>query len=297
VAHSNREPALGTDAETLLATLHPSLPAPGPLVAAGEGLPASGHLYRAAPVHLRPDRDRLLLFAGPAFEPRPEESTQLVDGFNEAFGADGLKLWSNGSDWLLFVDQPPGPDLPALGQVAGYYLDTVLPNEADFRRWRQLLNEIQMFLHAHPVNQQREARSEVAINGLWFWGGGATAAPSSASVGQVVGDDALSRGLAALGGKTVQGLEAGVAEGDGHTTLIWPEAEAALVAGDAPGWMAALQRFEATVAPELIKVAKSGPARINLYSGDGTRLSLGPRAHWRFWRRRHALSRQVTCGG
>lgn len=297
VAHARREPAAGVDTETLLASVHPSLPAPGPLVAAGQGLPLSGYGYRAAPVHLRPDRDRLLLFAGPEFEPLPEESTQLVDAFNHTFGADGLTLWSNGADWLLLVDEPPGPDLPALAQVAGYYLDTVLPDEVAFRRWRQLLNEMQMFLHDHPVNQQREARGEVAINGLWFWGGGPSAAPSELASDRVVGDDALSQGLATLGGTALEGVDTGLGADNGEITLIWTDAEAALVAGDAAGWMAAVERFETLIAPRLVKAAQAGSARINLYSGNSERLSLGPWAHWHFWCRRHPLSRRVTRRG
>jgi len=40
-------------------------------------------------------------------------------------------------------------------------------------KWRRLQNELQMLLHDHPVNAAREARGELAINGIWFWGAGA----------------------------------------------------------------------------------------------------------------------------
>jgi hypothetical protein len=36
--------------------------------------------------------------------------------------------------------------------------------------WLKLLNEIQMFLYQHPVNQQRELRGQPVINSLWCWG-------------------------------------------------------------------------------------------------------------------------------
>lgn len=36
-------------------------------------------------------------------------------------------------------------------------------------QWLQLSTEIQMFLHAHPINQARQQRGEIPINALWLW--------------------------------------------------------------------------------------------------------------------------------
>ena len=38
--------------------------------------------------------------------------------------------------------------------------------------WMRLQNELQMVLHAHPVNAAREDAGKPTINGVWFWGGG-----------------------------------------------------------------------------------------------------------------------------
>lgn len=45
--------------------------------------------------------------------------------------------------------------------------------------WRQALNDAQILLHAHPVNQAREAAGKPAVNSLWPWGGGGLAAPAA----------------------------------------------------------------------------------------------------------------------
>ncbi len=47
-----------------------------------------------------------------------------------------------------------------------------LPRGADGETWQRWQNEIQMLLHAHPVNAAREARGARPVTGLWFWGGG-----------------------------------------------------------------------------------------------------------------------------
>lgn len=300
VAHAGHEPASGEDTESLLAAVHTGLPAPGPLVARGQHLDIPGICYRAAPVHLRPDRDRLLLFAGEGLAPAVDDAMQLVESFNEAFGEDGLTLWSDGTDWLLFADTAPGPDLPPLGRVAGFYLDTVLPDAREARRWRQLLNAMQMFLHDHPVNGRREANGELPVNGLWFWGGGTSAAATVGAGQRVIGDDPLSRGLASLGETVAEGIEGGVGTlGDPQApvTLVWPDAEAALIGGDAEGWMSAVQHFESGIAPALVERVRAGGATLYLYAGNGERLTLGPRSRWRFWRRSRPLSTQVTRTG
>jgi hypothetical protein len=38
--------------------------------------------------------------------------------------------------------------------------------------WRHAINEAQMVLHAHPVNQARQAAGQPVVNSLWPWGGG-----------------------------------------------------------------------------------------------------------------------------
>ena len=50
--------------------------------------------------------------------------------------------------------------------------NALLPSGTDNMRWQGYFNEIQMLLYEHPLNQAREARGELAINGIWFWGGG-----------------------------------------------------------------------------------------------------------------------------
>jgi hypothetical protein len=58
------------------------------------------------------------------------------------------------------------------------------------------MNELQMLLHDHPVNQAREERGEPVINSLWFWGNGVLPESVSAPGPEICADHALARGLA-----------------------------------------------------------------------------------------------------
>jgi len=66
------------------------------------------------------------------------------------------------------------------------------------------LNEVQMLLHAHAANTERESAGEVAVNSIWLSGGGAMPAPVTitpdSDIDCVVGNSALYKGLAKRSG-------------------------------------------------------------------------------------------------
>ena len=59
-----------------------------------------------------------------------------------------------------------------LSEVAVKNINDFFPYGTEEIFWRGILNEIQMLLHEHPLNQVREERGDLALNGIWFWGGG-----------------------------------------------------------------------------------------------------------------------------
>lgn len=275
LARAKRHAVAGTSTEALIAYLYPQAPASGPLVAAGMGLTDPGHYYQAAPVHLRADRDRLLLFAGADVALNSTEAQAITSAFNGVFSTDGMQLDLTGSAGVMSAKTPPGPNLPGLFDVAGRYLDTVLPGEAAARPWRQLLNEVQMLLHDHPVNQARAERGELTVNGLWFFGGGPAIASSSSP--PLDAEHALVRGLMAMDQAPIHA--------DQLANLnIWEAGAHALMAGDIPAWLAALQSFEQTIAPKIEQQARQGAKRVTLLPGNGSAYTLSHRSHWRFWR-------------
>ena len=57
-----------------------------------------------------------------------------------------------------------------------------------------------MLLHAHPVNEAREARGELPINSLRLWGAGRARAARNSRWQSVAADDPAVRGAARLAG-------------------------------------------------------------------------------------------------
>ena len=58
--------------------------------------------------------------------------------------------------------------LSVLGKTANPYFEQT----RECLPWYRLVNEMQMFLHQHDVNQERLKIGRLPVNSLWFWGAG-----------------------------------------------------------------------------------------------------------------------------
>ncbi len=274
----------------------PGAGASGVLGAGGD--PGDAFWYCADPVHLRPDRDRLMLFGGEPVRLGDRECEQIVEAFNDLFGEDGFTLVAFGSALFLRVERPPAGSAPsphATREVSGRYLDAFLPEGEEGREWRQFLNETQMLLHGLPFNADRETNGQLSVNGLWFWGGGRL--PGTDGAGDLdacLTDDPVLAGLTRQRGARVEAAVERLSQvpaSPGEIAVHWPAADDALTGGDVEGWLAALQRFEQAWANEAESALTGGTwAEIRVYAGGdrGFRWTRGARR--RFWRRPRAFA-------
>lgn len=168
-------------------------------------------ICRADPVHMRADRDQLVLFGGDQLLIDAEERAQLEKDFNDFFGDTGLILHAASvSRWYLSSEREWRFRAHPLSEMEGQGVSDKLPYGEDAEELRRLTNEIQMFFFNHPVNQTRHASSvHFPINGLWLWGAGKKASLSLSADAQrwdgVYSDEALARGLARFTGTSDEG--------------------------------------------------------------------------------------------
>jgi hypothetical protein len=184
--------------EALEAWLAAAFGMEGPLAAGALTLlahgvqPGGGAWARADPVHLRLLREAIALVPGEALAVSAGEARELCAALNRHFS--GRLEFSDLEPLRWAVRHPqagPFDARPAL-EHAG---EALRPGGAA----DPLLNEIQMVLHEHPVNEAREARGEPAVNGLWLWGAGA-APKASGPWRSVASAEPLARGLARCAG-------------------------------------------------------------------------------------------------
>ncbi|HEU0233522.1 MAG TPA: hypothetical protein VFQ94_00115 [Gallionella sp.] len=275
-----------------------------PVSAAFDGL-GEGCWLRADPVHLRLQRDQLVLL--PDVEVSADEAGQLCATLNEYFAGQGMEFFApHLQRWYMRVDRLPDIETVPLMQVAGCNVRGLLPKGAEAGRWHRIFNEIQMLLFAHPVNEAREARGELPVNSLWLWGGG-TNVPPRKTYDCVSSDEVLAGMFAAAAGipfsswpeQWHDSLTLALSRGErgfsseGRQLLVWTGLRSALQRGDLDVWRAALQEFETGYVQPLwqaLRAGKISQLQVDILGGDRVRHLLLTRADtWAFWRRAKSL--------
>jgi len=270
--------------------------APLCLVAEAPELAGDGCWFHADPVQLHPDRDRLLLFAGPPLAILPAEAAALVAAFNAHFIDDGLYLAApRPGAWYLRVDQCPRLLTRPLHAVAGRPLDAFLPSGPDARAWNRWQNEAQMLFYQHPVNQARERLGRPPISGVWTWGGGVlprvTGGPDL-----MIADHPLAAGLARVAGGRRLGLDElsrtpsawrTPAPGPAPTRVLifWDALWWPALTGDPTAWCAALADLETLVTRLGADLAAGRLKSLTLDDGASRVFTLTAWGRHRFWRR------------
>ena len=127
---------------------------------------------RADPVHLRVMRDRIVLADSGVLGLSRPEADALAFSISAHFGAAFSPQPLHPTRWYLRFEQTPRLRTTPISIAVGCDIDPLLPQGEDAMLFRTQLNELQMLLFEHPVNQAREARGELPVNSLWLWGGG-----------------------------------------------------------------------------------------------------------------------------
>lgn len=154
----------------------------------------------ADPVRVQLSVDNVHI-TGPCDDLAPDEATSVVAALNEHLAGDDLRfIMADARHWYARCDHDALLSTTPLWRAIGPPVRGLLPAGADGARWRTLMNETQMVLHAHPVNVAREEAGRPRIGSLWWWGEGSWPRFSTPAVDIVAGGPAwLSAARAASG--------------------------------------------------------------------------------------------------
>lgn len=252
-----------------------------------------GCWLRADPVHVRLQREQVVLL--PNVTVSAEESVQFCASLNEHFAGQGMTFFApHPQRWYVRLNESPDITTVPLSQAAGHNIHGNLPTGAEARRWHQLFNEIQMLLFAHPLNEAREARGEVAVNSVWFWGNGRTSVTPQSTCDSASSDEVLVEMLAASAGIPFVQWQPAWHGGEGRQLLVWTGLRSALQQGDLAAWRSALQLFETGYAQPLWQALRQGKIKqlqVDITGGDAMQQHHLKRGDaWAFWRRTRPLA-------
>lgn len=192
---------------------------------------------------------------------------------------EDLGLCLHGTDaggLYLRLPRPPRLATIALDLADGRPPTHFLPRGEDAPTWTRLLNEMQMGLHEHPLNQARLARGQLPVNSLWPWGGGRLA-ETVPQLDAVWSDIPLACDLARALGVTLHPCPAGARD------LLASSQARSLAVLDAAQ---VEDRLEAAWLRPLLGALRLGrlrAARITWLGEEAADMMLGPLDAWRHW--------------
>ncbi len=256
-----------------------------------------GHWLCADPVHLRFHHERIVLADAGAFEVDDDEAAALIASLNAEFADVGHFHAATARRWYLRLNLAVNQKFAPISTIAGRRLDGEITDQnGPLTRW---LNEVQMYLHGHPVNERRQAAGKPAVNSLWLWGGGPLPELARPDFSTVCSDNPLATGLATACSLPVRpaanGLADLLADGDpkSHQLVVVDSLLPPVLYEDSEAWRAAWQDLEAAwfaplrdalghrvEAVTIVAPTIYGQLRWTLRGGD----------RWKFWRQSRPLS-------
>lgn len=269
-----------------------------PLLAQQAGVAVDqGYWLNATPGHLQTRRNALVLADPATLTISAAESSALAATLAEHLREEHITLHAPQPErWFLHCDVPPVMTTSGLGVVAGNDVRAFLPQGADSRRWHRILTEMQMLLHAHPVNEARESLGQTPLNTVWLWSGGTLPAAATKRFERVLTTDEIAGTLAHHAGCHIDvppsRLTPETWDGSSHfcsTALL----SAPMRQGDLQAWSAAVTALNADWFQPLLNALKSRRlSELTVLSNDhaGThRFQIRPQDLIKFWRKNKYL--------
>lgn len=244
------------------------------------GVPPSGWLAGADPVWLQAGLDKLYLHA---FSPEDLDpyvlGTLYGDLQQTLFGTADTRLEAIGGRGYLWTTAGLATSPLPAEAISGQRPDSCMPGGAGAARYLQLNGEVQLALHDHPSNQQREQAGQQPVNGLWLWGGGEAAGSDARDLPMLYANDPLLRGYWLHS-------EAHVADWPGSfASCINPERSDFVAALPAPARADGMEPV-ASVLSELQALQRERRLQvITLLFQDGHVIRVRPGDRYRIWRR------------
>jgi hypothetical protein len=236
------------------------------------GESADAYWLRADPVHLKMQRERLLLIENGLFDLSVDDAQALVSSLNQHFAAESIAFYmKHPKRWYVNVPRQPKLVTRSMSEVAGNDVDRFLPTGEDALPWHRLFNEAQMVLHASAPSARRDERGEPAVNSVWFWGGGVQTRVRGQPYATVWSNDALAVALATLadipvrdcpsGAEALLSEAAGPGSEDSAHLIVVNELASATAHHDSAAWRERMSALETRWFAPIVRALRDGDVR------------------------------------
>ena len=258
-------------------------------------VPAGRAVWLATPMHLIAGMTSLHCDRRSILRLERAELEALTASFRATFRGSGFDLHPLAGGELL-LSGPPLAASVTTTEPPRMLLTSVaeaLPAGEGAPALRRLGAEIEMWLHGHPLNDERARRGAPPVATLWVWGGGAPATAPPAASQEIAdvsfGSDAYLRGLWRLAGGETRPMPvdwaAVLAQVRAQRALAVVEVAELLHANSSWRLAEAVAEIDRRlISPSLAAVRRGEVERLVLLANDRS-LILSAAHRWRFWRR------------
>ncbi len=272
------------DLPTPQESLAPGLPLAQSCAPSGIEKASRSLLFQA--VHLQPDLHSAIIVPIQKNSDNLDDITIIINDLKDLFKVD-FDIDVVADDlFLMTLNELEAPThYPHILSVLGKPANPFIQQSRDNLRWYKLLNEIQMFMHQHPVNQERVRSGRLPANSLWFWGGGVLPQQYARNLAWCCDDPILNRFAESLGLKTPKLGELADLDASIDAVCIDLRLLELLKTGVATELDQLLLDIEASLLTPLLNIVDKKRRRLRLRAGFEFDFELTPVAGLKFWRR------------
>lgn len=244
-----------------------------------------GHMWCLDPVHVQLDREMAFLAGSETLALTETEARALIASINQHFADEMQVQYHAPLQWLVQIPLQLSTCTPA--QATLQDVNRMQPTGQDAPRWRSLLNEIQMLLHAHPVNEARLQAGQPPVNSLWLWGGGRLET-TTAEYDVVYAEESLAAAAAVRNAVAHADVPDTIVPDlftSRNSLLLLTSQLRALQQKDVYAWLAALRSLDQHYLSPLLAMLRQGVlTQLTIYS-DSLQLQLDKSRLRRWWLR------------
>jgi hypothetical protein len=248
-----------------------------------------GRLLLVAAIHLQADLQGAIAVPIVENANNKKDTALIINDLIDVFKVDCDLVEIAEGGYLMRLKAFDAPrHYPHPLSVLGKRVSPFIEQSRQVLPWYQLINEFQMFMHQHPVNEQRRQQGKLPINSLWAWGAGERPTPERRPTWYC--DDPLLNRFAASLGLTVEppdklGLDSDL----GEAVVIDLRLLQLLKSGLERKLDELLLDIEHELLAPVLRALGKHPRPLWLRAGYRVDFELSPAARFKFWRRPGSL--------
>lgn len=238
------------------------------------------------PIHLKVDMHNAIVVPLQNNQTNNDDISILINDLESYFNVDCDIQSVAGGHWLMYLKQfDPPRHYPHYLSVIGKKADPYTEQSKHRLPWYKLINEMQMYLHAHEINQNRLQAGLLTINSLWFWGAGSLPQQSRKRARWVCDDELLKRYAGVSGIETSECADLETSHFNQDCIICDLSLLEALKSGDEMNLQELLQRIEAQLFNPLLRAVRTRHCSLKLRAGSQFDYQMRSWSRFKWWRK------------